>query len=329
MIDLRSDTVTRPTPEMRRAMQEAELGDDVYGEDPTVNALERRAAEITGKEAAVFAPSGTQTNLIALLSHCQRGHEYIVGFSAHTYKYEGGGAAVLGGIQPCPIPFNEGGELPLDQVAAAIKPDDAHFAITRLVCLENTTDGKVLSLDYMRDYSELAQRHGLRRHLDGARVFNAAVALNVPVREIAQYFDTVSICLSKGLGAPVGSVLVGDADTIARARRWRKMVGGGMRQAGVIAAAGLYALDHQVERLAEDHGRAARVADALEELPAFTLDHKPRTNMLFLDAGMEMAPLIAHLDTAGVKINGHRWVFHLDVTDDDVDRLIEACRSYK
>jgi threonine aldolase len=328
MIDLRSDTVTQPTPGMRQAMSEAELGDDVYGEDPTVNALEHAAAEITGKEAAVFAPSGTQTNLIALLSHCQRGHEYIVGFTAHTYKYEGGGAAVLGGIQPCPISFNERGELPLAQVESAIKPDDSHFAITRLVCLENTTSGKVLTLDYLAQYDQLTQRHGLRRHLDGARVFNAAVALGIPVHEIARHFDTVSICLSKGLGAPVGSVLVGDADTIDRARRWRKMVGGGMRQAGVIAAAGLYALENNIERLADDHRRAAQVAAALETLPGFHFDHAPQTNMLFLHEDMKLDALIPHLAEAGIRINGHRWVFHLDVSDEDIDRLIDACTRF-
>ena len=328
MIDLRSDTVTRPTPGMRTAMQDAELGDDVYGEDPTVNALEHAAADLAGKEAAVFAPSGTQTNLIALPSHCQRGHEYVVGFTAHTYRYEGGGAAVLGGIQPCPIPFNDRGELPLDQVEAAIKPDDSHFAITRLVCLENTTNGKVLPLEYLAQYDELTRRHGLRRHLDGARVFNAAVALGVPLQQIARHFDTVSICLSKGLGAPVGSVLVGDTDTIARARRWRKMVGGGMRQAGVIAAAGLYALENNIDRLAEDRRRAARVAAALEALPGFRLDHAPRTNMLFLHPEMKLDALIPHLAEAGIRVNGHRWVFHLDISDEDVDRLIDACTRF-
>ncbi len=329
MIDLRSDTVTRPTPAMQEAMQAARLGDDVYGEDPTVNALEDYAAQITGKEAAVFAPSGTQTNLIALLAHCQRGHEYIVGFTAHTYKYEGGGAAVLGGIQPCPIPFNDDGELPLDAVEAAIKPDDSHFAITRLLCLENTTGGKVLSLDYMARAGELAQRHGLRRHLDGARVCNAAVALGCSLKDIAQHFDTVSMCLSKGLAAPVGSVLVGDAETIASARRWRKMVGGGMRQAGVIAAAGLYALENNIARMAEDHARARRVAEALADLPWWALDHEPQTNMLFLDAGIDMAPLIEHLARYGVTVNGHRWVFHQDVSDQGVDTLIEACREFQ
>jgi threonine aldolase len=328
MIDLRSDTVTQPTPAMRESMHRAELGDDVYGEDPTVNELEQFAAEMTGKEAAVFAPTGTQTNLIALLSHCQRGHEYIVGFTAHTYKYEGGGAAVLGGIQPCPIPFTAGGELPLDAVEAAIKPDDAHFAITRLVCLENTQDGKVLPIQYMARYSELCLQRGLRRHLDGARVFNAAVALDVPVREIAQHFDTVSMCLSKGLGAPVGSVLAGDAETISRARRWRKMVGGGMRQAGVIAAAGLYALQNHIDRLREDHAKASRVAEALEALDGFRLAWQPQTNMVFLHPEMALDALIPHLAESGIKVNGHRWVFHLDITNSDVDRLIAACGKF-
>ncbi len=328
MIDLRSDTLTLPSAAMRQAMHEAELGDDVYGEDPTVNALERYAAELTGKDAAVLMPSGTQSNLTALLSHCERGHEFIVGYSAHTFKYEAGGSAVLGGIQPYPIPFNDRGELPLEAVEAAIKPDDSHFAITRLVCLENTTDGKVVPLDYMRQYSEVCQRNGLRRHLDGARVFNAAVALGVPVSDIAQCFDTVSMCLSKGLGTPMGSVLVGDAETMNKARRWRKMLGGGLRQAGVIAAAGLYALQNNVERLREDHDKAARVAAALKEIDGFELAFEPDSNMVWLDPDMNVGGLIPHLAEAGVRINGHRWVFHLDVTDEDVDRLIDACQRY-
>ena len=329
MIDLRSDTVTRPTPAMLEVMHDAELGDDVYGEDPTVNELERYAAELTGKEAAVFTPSGTQSNLIALLSHCQRGHEYIVGQSAHTYLYEGGGAAVLGGIQPCPIPFRQNGELPLDAVESCIKPDDSHFAITRLVCLENTHDSKVLSLDYLAEYSALCIGRGLRRHLDGARVFNAAVALDVPVSEIAGYFDTVSMCLSKGLAAPVGSVLVGDAETITRARRWRKMVGGGMRQAGGLAAAGLYALSHNVQRLREDHDKATRVAEALKDIDGFRLAEEPQTNMLFLHPDMQLEGLTAHLRDAGIRISGHRWVFHQDVSAEQVDDVIDACRRFE
>lgn len=329
MIDLRSDTVTRPTLAMKEAMLSAPLGDDVYGEDPSVNALEALAAELTGKEAALFVTSGTQGNLLGILCHCQRGHEYLVGGRAHTYWYEAGGAAVLGGVQPCPIPFNARGELPLDEVEAAIKPDDAHFAISRLLCLENTQAGKVLSLDYLAAASDLALRRGLGRHLDGARVFNAAVACGVPVAEICRHFDSVSICLSKGLGCPVGSVLVGERDFIARARRWRKMLGGGLRQAGMLAAAGIHALEHHVQRLAEDHQRARRLATALEALPAFRLAEQPQTNMVMLDAAMPIEPLQAHLAQHGVRISGHRWVIHLDVSDQDIDRLLQACGTYR
>ena len=328
MIDLRSDTVTLPTAAMRDAMHAAELGDDVYGEDPSINELERLAAEMAGKEAALFTPSGTQSNLVALLSHCQRGHEYIVGQHAHTYLYEAGGGAVLGGIQPCPLPFNDAGELPLDAVEAAIKPDDSHFAITRLVCLENTHNGKVLPLEYLARYSSLCREHDLKRHLDGARVFNAAAALQVPVSEIAQHFDTVSMCLSKGLGAPVGSVLVGDADSVSRARRWRKMVGGGMRQAGSLAAAGIFALQNHIDRLREDHAKAARVASAVGELEGFDLVAQPQTNMLFFEETLPVEALTAHLAAAGIRISGTRWVFHLDVSEQDVDTLIDACRGF-
>ena len=328
MIDLRSDTLTQPTAAMREAMMAAPLGDDVYGEDPTVNELERFAADLTGKEAAVYATSGTQGNLLGLLSHCGRGHEYIVGHSAHTYMFEGGGAAVLGSIQPCPLPFNERGELPLDDVVAHIKPDDSHFAMTRLVCLENTQAGKVLDQEYLAAYSELCQSRGLRRHLDGARVFNAAVAQGVPVEEIAQHFDTVSICLSKGLGAPMGALLVGDKETIAAARRWRKMLGGGLRQAGVVAAAGLYSLQHHVERLADDHAKARKVAEAIEKLDGFTLEAVPQSNMVMLDNGMDLSALIPHLENEGIRINGHRWVFHLDVSEADADKIIDACQAF-
>lgn len=329
MIDLRSDTVTRPTPAMREAMHRAETGDDVFGEDPTVNELERHAAEITGKEAAIFAPSGTQSNLLALLSHCQRGHEYLVGRTGHTYLYEGGGAAVLGGIQPCPIPYGPDGSLPLDEIEANIKPDDPHFAMTRLVCLENTQAGKVLPLSYLREYSELVQQKGLKRHLDGARLFNAAIALEVPVSDLCQFFDSVSLCLSKGLGCPVGSILVGDEATIRTARRWRKMLGGGMRQAGVLAAAGLHALHHHVERLAQDHDKARRVAQELQKLPAFHLQEEPQTNMVMLSPEMDIPQLQKHLARAGVTISGTRWVFHLDLDEHDVERLLEACRCFR
>lgn len=329
MIDLRSDTVTRPTAAMREAMQRADLGDDVYGEDPTINELERVAAARTGKEAAIFAPSGTQSNLLALLSHCQRGHEYLVGQTGHTYLYEGGGAAVLGGIQPCPLPFDSDGSLSLETIESSIKPDDPHFAMTRLVCLENTQAGKVLPLDYLQAYDDLTRKHGLKRHLDGARIFNAAVALGVPVAEICRHFDTISLCLSKGLGCPVGSVLVGDKDTIATARRWRKMLGGGMRQAGLLAAAGLHALAHHVDRLQEDHDKAARVARELAQLPAFDLAESPQTNMVMLAPDTDLPPLQEHLARRNIRISGTRWVFHLDVSDHNVDELLQACRDYQ
>ena len=244
MIDLRSDTVTKPCEGMRDAMARAEVGDDVYGDDPTVLALEARLCELTQKEAAVFVPSGTQSNLCALLSHCDRGDEYIAGQDAHTYKYEAGGAAVLGGIQPQPIPFNSLGELPLESIKQVIKLDDSHFAKTRLLCLENTQGGKPLSIDYLNEATTFARAHNLNCHLDGARVFNAAVAVNTPVGDVCAPFDTISICLSKGLGTPMGSVLVGSAELINKARRWRKMLGGGLRQVGIVAAAGLYAIEH-------------------------------------------------------------------------------------
>ncbi len=328
MIDLRSDTVTQPGPDMLAAMQTAKLGDDVYGEDPTVNELEAFAAELTGKEAALFAVSGTQTNLLGILSHCQRGHEYIVGSTAHTYQYEGGGAAVLGGIQPCTIPFDPAGQIPLNAIRAAIKPDDFHFAITRLLCLENTQAGKVLDLDYLRSWSELGLEHGLRRHLDGARAFNAAVAQNVPISEICQYFDTVSLCLSKGLGSPVGSLLVGDRATIHQARRWRKMLGGGMRQAGVIAAAGLYALKSNVKRLSQDHDNARYISEIVSGSSGLELAEPPQTNMVMLSNNTDVQSLKAHMAEHGVRISGTRWVFHLDVSKDDLERITAGINSY-
>ena len=329
MIDLRSDTVTRPTPAMREAMMTAKTGDDVYGEDPTVNKLEETAAAMTGMEAAIFAPSGTQSNLLGLLSHCQRGHEYIVGKTAHTYLYEGGGAAVLGSIQPNPIPFAPDGTLPLDEIESTIKPDDPHYAVTRLVCLENTQGGKILPMDYLSTYSDLMQRKGLRRHLDGARLFNAAVGLGVSPAEICSHFDSASLCLSKGLGCPVGSILVGSKELIQSARRWRKMLGGGMRQAGILAAAGLYALEHHVERLREDHEKAARVAKALEMLLNFELAEDPQTNMVMLSASMDVPSLEAHLKSRGILTSGTRWVFHLDISNEQVDQIVAACQDYR
>ena len=252
-VDLRSDTVTKPCSEMRKVMAEAPVGDDVYGEDPTVNRLQDTAAEMLGTEAALYAPSGTQTNLLALLAHCERGDEYIVGQTAHTYKYEGGGAAVLGSIQPQPLPFQEDGTIDLSEAGHAVKPVDFHFARTRLFCLENTQAGKPLPMDYMEQAEAFAQSRGLKIHLDGARIFNAAVRLGVDVRKISRIFDTVSVCLSKGLGAPMGSLLCGSSKTIEKARRWRKVLGGGMRQAGIPAAAGLYALDRKSTRLNSSH----------------------------------------------------------------------------
>jgi threonine aldolase len=328
MIDLRSDTVTQPCAGMRDAMASAIVGDDVYGDDPTVAALEAKLCELTHKEAAVFVTSGTQSNLCALLSHCARGEEYIAGQDAHTYRYEAGGAAVLGGIQPQPILFNERGELPLDAIEAVIKPDDPHFAKTKLICLENTQGGKALSLSYLAEATALARKHYLNCHLDGARLFNAALATNASVGELCSPFDTVSICLSKGLGTPMGSVLVGSNDLILKARRWRKMLGGGLRQSGVVAAAGLFALEHNVARLIEDHQHADAVARALNELTILE-GAVAHTNMVFLNLPANMLnALQQHLKDANIIISGARWVFHKDVTSGDVDHVLEACRAF-
>jgi threonine aldolase len=332
-VDLRSDTVTKPTSAMRAAMLDAEVGDDVYGEDPTVNALQQRLAGDLGFEAGLFVPSGTQSNLLALMSHCERGDEYIVGADAHTYKFEGGGAAVLGSIQPQPIAHDVDGSLPLDKVAAAIKPVDPHFARTRLLALENTWHGRVMSLDYVRAARDFTRERALALHLDGARLYNAAVASGVSAREIAQHFDSVSICLSKGLGAPVGSVLVGSSALIDKARRWRKVAGGGWRQAGMLAAACLYALDHHVERLAEDHARAARLAEGLRDIPGVKLLGL-HTNMVFVDVPQaRLRELDTHLRAASVRISiGYlptlRLVTHLDVDDAGVERVIHAFKTF-
>lgn len=280
MIDLRSDTVTRPSAAMLDAMMNAATGDDVYRDDPTVNALEAEAAAMSGKAAALFFPTGTQANLVALLCHCQRGDEYIVGQQAHNYKYEAGGAAVLGSIQPQPILAADDGTLPLADVAAAIKPDDIHFARTRLLSLENTHHGRVLPLSYLEQAWHFTRERGLALHIDGARIFNAVVAQQVTLAEIARYCDTLTICLSKGLGTPVGSLLCGDSAYIEQARRWRKMTGGGMRQAGILAAAGRYALQHNVTRLQDDHDNAAWLADQLRALGVEVISQQ--TNMLFV-----------------------------------------------
>jgi threonine aldolase len=329
LIDLRSDTVSKPSPAMRAAMAEAQVGDDVYGEDPTVNKLQSVAATLTGMEAAIFVSSGTQSNLLALLSHCQRGDEYIAGQDAHTYRFEGGGAAVLGSIQPQPIEFNAKGELDLERVRQAIKPRDFHFARTRLLCLENTQSGKVLSLDYTRRAAEFARRQELRLHLDGARVFNAAIQQQVPVERVVSPFDSVSLCLSKGLGAPVGSILCGSDELIDSARRWRKVLGGGMRQAGILAAAGIFALQHNLDRLAEDHHNAARLAEGLADITGFEVDPSVDTNMVFFSPPEgQMAALQAHLKARDILISGARLVTHLDISARDIETAIDAFAAF-
>jgi threonine aldolase len=329
-IDLRSDTVTQPTPAMWDAMRAAPLGDDVFGDDPTVNALQARIAADLGFEAALFMPTGTQSNLCALMSHCQRGDEYIVGQMAHTYRWEGGGAAVMGSIQPQPLPNQGDGTLLLSDIEAAIKPDDAHFARTRLLALENTWGGQVLPMAYVKAATSLAKNKGLARHLDGARLFNAAVASGMPAREITRHFDSVSVCFSKGLGTPAGSALCGTQELIARAHRWRKMAGGGMRQAGVLAAAALHALDHHVTRLAEDHAHARQLAEGLQGLPGVTVA-MPQSNIVFVDlAADKRNDAVAQLRQRGVLATGLyklRLVTHLDVSADDIERAVPVLRD--
>lgn len=330
IIDLRSDTVTQPTAGMRDAMLAAELGDDVYGEDPTVNRLEQRLAQQLGMAAALFVPTGTMSNLLGLMAHCERGDEYIVGQQAHTYKYEGGGAAVLGSIQPQPLDMELDGSLDLARVEAAIKQDDFHFARTRLLALENTMQGKVLPLDYLAEARAFTRGKGLALHLDGARLFNASVRLGVEARDITRHFDSVSVCLSKGLGAPVGSVLCGSEALIGKARRLRKMVGGGMRQAGVLAAAGLYALDHQVERLVEDHANADCLAAGLREL-GYSVE-PVQTNMVYVQVGERAAALKALCAERGIRLTAAprlRMVTHLDVGADAVGQVIEAFAAFR
>ncbi|MFZ2990506.1 low-specificity L-threonine aldolase [Ideonella sp.] len=338
MIDLRSDTVTRPTAAMRAAMAAAEVGDDVFGDDPTVLRLQQHLAAMLGKEAALYLPSGTQSNLCALMAHCQRGDEYLVGQLAHTYRYEGGGAAVLGSIQPQPLAQAADGTMALADIAAAIKPDDPHFARTRLLALENTWNGHVLPQAYVLAATALARQHGLATHLDGARLFNAAVVhagergdVRAAARELVEPFDSVSICLSKGLGAPVGSVLVGSAALIGRAHRLRKMLGGGMRQVGGLAAAGLHALDHHLERLATDHQLAQRLASGLASIDGLSV-RSAQTNIVFVDVADGRGPaLLAHLASHGVLATGLiglRFVTHLDVDAAAIDRAIAAIRGF-
>ena len=342
VMDFRSDTVTRPTAAMRVAMQAAQVGDDVYGDDPSVNALQEKIAALLGFEAALFVPTGTQSNLCAILSHCQRGDEYIVGQQAHAYRWEGGGAAVFGSVQPQPLNHQPDGTLALSDIEAAIKPDDAHFARTRLLALENTLGGKLLPFDYVQQASALAKSKGLHRHLDGARLFNAAVAqaaqtsseARTEARRIAQCFDSVSVCFSKGLGAPVGSALCGSKDFVARAHRIRKMAGGGMRQGGFLAAAALHALDHHIDRLADDHALARRLAAGLASIEGLQIE-APQTNILFVDlkgaAKDQSAALLRHLASRGIQATGLyrlRFVTHLDVDAEGVDRAVAAIREF-
>ena len=329
LIDLRSDTVTQPTAGMRDAMLSAPTGDDVYGEDPTVRQLEQAVAAQLGLQAGLFVPSGTMSNLLALMAHCARGDEYIAGQLAHIYKYEGGGGAVLGSIQPQPVEMEADGSLDLERVAAAIKPDDFHFARTRLLALENTMQGKVLPLDYLASARAFTRERGLALHLDGARLFNAAVKLGCSAEAIGRHFDSVSVCLSKGLGAPVGSVLCGDPSFIDRARRLRKMVGGGMRQAGVLAAAGLYALEHHVARLAEDHQRARAIAEGLEAL-GYVVE-PVQTNMVYVQIGDRAASLKAFCAERGILLTAAprlRIVTHLDVLPEHVEPILERFAAF-
>ena len=346
VIDLRSDTVTRPTPGMREAMMSAPLGDDVFGDDPSVHELQDKIAAMLGFEAALFAPTGTQSNLCGILSHCQRGDEYIVGQHAHTYRWEGGGAAVLGSVQPQPIVNAADGSIPISDIEASIKPDDPHFAITRLLCLENTIGGKLLPFEYVTEATSLAKSQGLSNHLDGARLFNAAVAqaqlvdsdsplrAHTEARSIASCFDSVSVCFSKGLGAPVGSALCGSKDLIAKAHRVRKMAGGGMRQAGLLAAAATYALDHHVARLADDHRRAKQLAAVFNTIEGTVLD-PVHTNIVFVElhgpAKEKAAGFLPRLEANGILSTGLyrlRFVTHLDIDDADIERASEVITSY-
>jgi threonine aldolase len=359
IVDLRSDTVTQPTPAMRAAMMAAPLGDDVFGDDPSVNALQDKIAAMLGFEAALFMPTGTQSNLCAILAHCGRGDEYIVGQLAHTYRYEGGGAAVLGSVQPQPLAQDAGGKMALADIAGAIKPDDCHFARTRLLCLENTWNGNPMPWDYLEHATALARSKGLAVHLDGARLFNAAVAMAqmsvgaesqseagastvrpgpvdgstavAQARRITSLFDSVSVCFSKGLGAPIGSALCGSRELIARALRIRKMAGGGMRQVGLLAAAASHALDHHIGRLADDHALAQQLATGLQGIEGLSV-RPAHTNIVFVDVAGDRGPaLLAFLKERGVLATGLiglRFVTHLDVDAAGIDHTIACVRQF-
>jgi threonine aldolase len=342
IVDLRSDTTTRPTAGMRAAMMNAPLGDDVFGDDPSVNELQEKIADMLGFEDALFMPTGTQSNLCGILAHCQRGDEYLVGHHAHTYLWEAGGAAVLGSVQPQPIAHQPDGTLALKDIEAAIKIDDPHFARSRLLTLENTLGGKRMPISYLQQSTDVARARGLATHLDGARLFNAAVAQaeaqktnpRDEARRIAQYFDSVSVCFSKGLGAPVGSALCGSKELIYRARRLRKMAGGGMRQAGVLASAASYALDHHIDRLAEDHALMRELYAHLKDIPGLSME-APQTNILFIDlqdeARERAQALVDHLKSRGVMVIGLyrlRMVTHLDVNAEGIHQAVAAIREF-
>lgn len=333
MIDFRSDTVTKPSIAMREVMYNSPVGDDVYGDDPSVNQLEAYACKRFNFDAALYCSSGTQANLLALMAHCERGDEYICGQNAHNYKFEGGGAAVLGSVQPQPIENEADGTLPFSKIAAAIKPDDCHFAKTRLLSLENTIGGKVLPLEYLAQARDFVNTYNLALHLDGARAFNAAVELNVDITTITKHFDSVSICLSKGLGAPVGSLLLGSQALIDKARRWRKVLGGGMRQAGMLAGAGQFALEHNVNRLQEDHANARYLAQKLNELSGFTVDMSNTTNMVYAtySSSINIEELAQALKQQGILISPSkqlRLVTHLDITREDIDTFLNTLTAH-
>ena len=332
--DFRSDTVTRPSDAMRQVMATAQVGDDVWGDDPTVNHLEAYIAQRTGKEAALFCASGTQSNLVALMAHCERGDEYIVGQDAHTYKYEGGGAAVLGSIQPQPVEFEADSTLDLNKVKAKIKADDFHFARTRLLCLENTRSGEVLPFDYHAQAAAFCAEHGLALHLDGARLFNAIVAQGVTLNEICQHYDSVSLCISKGLGAPVGSLLVGSAALMHKARRWRKLLGGGMRQAGILAAGCHYALENNIPDLAHDHSNASALAAELAAVPGIVCNPAlVQTNMVFatVQDSAKAEPLTQFLKARGVLVpdgQTKRLLTHRDISAAGVQESCQLIREF-
>ena len=336
-IDLRSDTVTKPTPEMREAMAEAEVGDDVYGDDPTVNHLEQLAAERMGKESALFVPSGTMGNLLALLVHCQRGDEVIVGNQSHIYLNEAGGMSALGGIQPCPVRNQPDGTLALEDLLASIRTEDVHHPITRLICLENTQNicgGVPLTSDYTRQVGELAHHHALFLHIDGARIFNSAIAQNVPVRDLVEPADSVMFCLSKGLASPIGSMLAGTRKFVGRARHLRKMLGGGMRQVGVLAAAGIISLEQMVNRLADDHARARKLADGLRQTRGIVVDDRsPYSNMVYFnlsdDVSINAQQISEKMRKLGILLDAEnarlfRLVTHYQINDDAIERTIAS-----